>query len=118
MTDEQRDQILLSIQSNIIFVQKDISVIKDDVAELNSRVKVLEEKVDNLTERVEVLEEKVDNLTEKVGNLEYKYDELEPVILYMQNRDDTNEKRFKSHKKILNNHESRICSLEARASIQ
>ena len=94
MTEEQRDQILLTILKNS-------SETKEKVERLEERVIKLEEKVERLEERVIKLEEKVERLEERVIKLEERVENLEERVIKLEENFQDSEENFQDLKSIV-----------------
>lgn len=123
MTEEQKDNILLSIVTKI-------DKLDDKIGKLDDKVNKLDDKVNKLDNKVNVLEENVTKLNvevkknteelikqrEKMAYLEYKLtDKIDALFDAREVSSDKfkeHQKEFESINRILDNHNARILKLE------
>lgn len=130
MTDEQRDQILITIVSKIDSLDDKVNKLDDKVNKLDDKVNKLDDKVNKLDDNVNELEKNVKQLgievkrnaeelvrqREKMAQLEYtltdKINALFDAREISSDKFKDHQKEFESINRILDNHNARILKLE------
>ena len=114
MTQEQRDEILLNLQSHIIGLDSRFTNLETRFDRLDDKMDKLEDKMDKLESRMDNLEDKVDNLEKSINYMQLMDEQRDEKIAALLDGQKINIQRLDSHNMILEDHSSRISSLEAK----
>ena len=128
MTQDQRDELLLSMKKQMDSMQDDnikrdelLLSMKEQIGSIQGQIDSMQGQIDSMQGQINDLQNKTDKISESVAVIEHEHGGNIQLLLDGQvsilEKLDLFEERFKSNEEKLDNHSDRIWRLEAKTGI-